>query len=314
MHAKPVYLVSALAALAVAIAMTAGRSPIEAPRSDAALKARIAELRAEVAGLRRGRRIPEPKGPASESREKPSVGLDRPVEASRGLPVPLRLEEIRDLLRSPSRAEQGLGLKALGSLEFRGEKLALLGELLEGGDAGMKSRALTLLKTLGGTDPVALAAAVLQKDGPSWLRSQAARVLGDLGDPTALLPLLEATGTNDLQVRAAAAASLDQLGLPAAQLDLIATLAEMLDHPDGRVREDAIDTLSTFTTPAVLSALAKALGDRSNSRIRESAAEALGQMRLTEAILPLEGALNDSDPGVRKAAQLALDAIRSAGK
>lgn len=308
---KSAQLASAVAVVAIATAV-AVRSPVEDPESRNALKAKIAELRAEIARLRVERGALDEQRPPEESREMPSAGPARPVEPSEARKAPHSLEEIRSLLRSRSRAQQGLGLKALGSLTLRDDPLPLLKEILEGSDAGMKSRALSLLKALGGAESAALAVGVLQKDGPSWLRSQAASVLGDLGDSAALSSLLDASRTGDLQVRAGAAAALNQFGQPAPLQELIATLAEMLDHPDGRMREDAVDLLSTFRTPAVFSTLAKALGDRTNSRIRESAADALGQTRLAEAIPYLEGALNDSEPGVRRAAQHALDTLRTA--
>jgi HEAT repeat protein len=219
---------------------------------------------------------------------------------------------IAALLRSRNPVERGGGLRGLGSLASRAEKIAILRETLDGADAGTKSRALSLLKTVGGADAVALAAGVLQGGGPSWLRSQAASVLGDLGDPAALGPLLDVSREEDLQVRAYAVAALDQLGHAAPLRETLTALAGLLDHPDGRKREDAVELLSTFRTPAVLPALAVALVDPTNSRIREAAADALGRTRRLEAVPYLEGALGDSEPGVREAARRALDAIREA--
>lgn len=311
MRSKSMHRASAIVVIVIAgaVAVAAGRSPAEHACPEAALKVKVSELRAEVARLRGGRGVPDVEQPPAGSGETPS---ERQVEVAEGGEAPLPLEAIPALLGSRSRAEQGLGLKAIGSLALREDKVALLREVLEGGDAAMKSRALPLLKTVGGAESVALAAGVLRKDGPSWLRAQAALALGELGDAAALAPLIDASRTGDLQVRAGAVAALDRLGQPAPLQELIGTLAEMLDHPDGRMREDAVGLLSTFRTPAVFSTLAKALGDRTNSRIREAAADALGQARLAEAIPFLEGALHDSEPGVRQAAQHALDAIRTA--
>jgi HEAT repeat protein len=311
---KSAHLAPAVAVIAIVGAMAAVRPSAEEPRSEAALKRTIAELRAEVARLRAGDSIPGVEPPPAGSGETPSPGSGRQITTLKRPDAPIPLEEIRALLRSRSRAEQGLGLKALESNALRADRLALLQDMMQGGNAGMNSRGLSLLKTIGGADATALAVGVLQKAGPSWLRCQAASVLGDLGDSAALSPLLDASRTDDFQVRAAAVAALDQVGHAAPLRELIATLADMLDHPDGRVREDAVELLSTFRTPAVLPTLAKALGDRTNSRIREAAANALGQTRLAEAIPCLEGALNDSEPVVRRAAQQALDALRASRK
>lgn len=304
-------LVVAAIAIALPLAMAAGRPSRESYRSEDALKAKIAELRSEVAMLRARSGDPDAKRPA-ESGNTASEGSD--LEATKVRVTPPAIDEIRALLRSPNRARQGLGLKALGSLSARDERLALLRETLEGADAGLKGRALSLLKTAGGAESVALAVGVLQKEGPSWLRSQAAGVLGELGDAAALPALLDASQSGDLQLRASAVAALDRLGQPAPLQDLIWTLAGLLDHPDGRKRQDAVDLLSAFRTPAVLPGLAKALGDPTDSRVREAAADALGHTRLPEAIPYLEGALQDSEHRVRQAARHALDTLRAEGK
>jgi HEAT repeat protein len=75
----------------------------------------------------------------------------------------------------------------------------------------------------------------------------------------------------------------------------------MLDHADGAKREDAVFLLSSLQTPSTLPALLKALGDRTNSRVREAAAEALGRSKLTQALPSLEAALQDPEPRVRDA-------------
>ncbi|HEX7897528.1 MAG TPA: HEAT repeat domain-containing protein [Planctomycetota bacterium] len=287
MRIQPLVLAPAIAAIAITVALAAGRSPAPRPGSGIPRKADVAE----------------PRAPDVES---PS---DRPPEAA-----PLPIKDIPALLKSRNPAERGRGLRALGSLASRAERIAALRETLNGADTGTKSRALSLLKAVGGADAVSLAAGVLRADGPSWLRAQAASVLGDLGDASALAPLLDVSRGEDLQVRAGAVAALDQLGHAAPLRELIGTLAEMLDHPDGRKREEAVDLLSTFRTPAVFPALAVALGDRTNSRIREAAADALGQSRRAEAAPYLEGALGDAEPGVREAARRGLDAIRDAAR
>jgi HEAT repeat protein len=157
----------------------------------------------------------------------------------------------------------------------------------------------------------ALAAGVLRKDGPSWLRAQAASVLGEIADPSALPVLLEVARTDDLDVRASAASSLDRLGHSAPLQDLIATLAEMLGHRDGGKREDAVSLLSSLQTPSTMPSLVRALGDPTNSRVREAAAEALGRSRLAPAIPALEAALDDPEPRVREAARQAIDTLRA---
>jgi HEAT repeat protein len=161
-----------------------------------------------------------------------------------------------------------------------------------------------------GPDAADVAIAVLQGDGPFWLRAQAASVLGEIADPSALPALLEASRSEDLDLRARAALSLDGFGHSGPLQELMIGLVEMLDHADGAKREDAVFLLSSLQTPSTLPALLKALGDRTNSRVREAAAEALGRSKLTQALPSLEAALQDPEPRVRDAARAAVDALR----
>ena len=90
------------------------------------------------------------------------------------------------------------------------------------------------------------------------------------------------------------------------------TLGGMLENPDGGVREDAIDLFTKIPLPGSLPYLVKALGDPSNSHLREDAADAMAAQRMTEALPYLERALQDPAANVRKAAERAIERIKSA--
>lgn len=272
---------SVLAAIAivVGIAVAATRPSPEDP----ALRAKIVRLQAEVARLRA-----VPPGPAEPAgRTAPSVPPAAQAQP-RGKP----------------------DLRSVASIADREEKLALLRDLMRGSDAGLKSRALSILRDLRGPEAAALAVGVLQKDGPSWLRAQAAGVLGEIADPTAMPALLEASRSEDWDIRAGAAAALDRFGHSGPLQELIAGLVGMLDHRDGGKREDAVFLLSSLRTPSALPGLVKALGDPTNSRIREAAADALGRSQFAAAIPYLETAAADPEPNVREAARLAIESLR----
>jgi HEAT repeat protein len=204
-----------------------------------------------------------------------------------------------------SRPELGL------ALPDRQDRLALLRDLLKGSDASVKSRALTALRGLRGADAAALAIGVLQGNGPSWLRAQAASVLGEIADPSAYPALLEASRADDLDLRACAASSLDRLGNSAPLQELIGALTLMLDDRDAGKREDAVFVLSSLQTSTTIPPLAKAIRDSTNSRVREAAADALGRSTFAEAVSVLETALDDPQPRVREAAREAIDAIKA---
>jgi HEAT repeat protein len=278
------------AAIAILIAVAANRRSSEDPE----LKARLAALQSEVARLRAARPGPE----ASAAPESPVPPT--PTPQPQAPPANAR-----------SRNESRRRLQAAGSVVDREEKMTLLRDLLGGSDASLNSRALAMLREFRGPDAAALAAGVLRKEGPSWLRAQAASVLGEMAEPSALPALLEAAQAEDLDVRASAASSLDRLGHSAPLHDLIGLLSGMLEHHDRGKREDAVFLLSSLQSPSALPPLVRALGDATNSRVREAAAEALGRSKFDQAIPPLEAALDDPEPQVRDAARRAIDALRA---
>lgn len=296
------------AAIAIAIAVSVIRRSQDGPGSQAASRLQIASRRSEVPALRSTPSPPEGERGA-EAVATAAFETMRPDLAPERLP---EIDRIQALLRSRNRADQGRGLKALESIADSGEKLAVLRGGMEALDPRLKSRALLLLKGLRGSEAAALAARVLQGDGPSWLRSQAAYALGDIGDAGTLPALWDASRTDDLDVRAGVASALDRFGQSGPMQELILDLAALLDHADGARREDAVLLMATIQTPAVIPALSKALNDPTNSRIREAAADALGRTARTEALPYLEAALQDPEARVRQAAQHALETIRAA--
>jgi HEAT repeat protein len=108
-----------------------------------------------------------------------------------------------------------------------------------------------------------------------WL---AASKLGDLGDRTAVAPLLRA---------------LERDGAPP-------------------VREQAARSLGLLGDPAALEPLIAALGDR-GAHVREEAAGALGQLGDPRAHEHLKGALRDKHVAVRRAAAAALNRLDQPG-
>jgi HEAT repeat protein len=291
MRSRPLAVASCLAVLAIAVAGTAigRRADSDVPRR------RVPRTAAE--------RPADPPEETEPSFGRPSDPAERRETGG---------ERVRALLRGRRREDRALALRSLESLPDRAEKMALLGEALEGADDRTKSRVLSILRSLGGSDSAALALEIFRAEGPPWLRAYAASVLGELGDPAALPDLLDASRGGDLQIRTGAAAALDRLGQPAPLWEVIASLALMLDHPDGAKREDAVDLLSGLRTPEAIAPLAKALADPTNSRVRAAAADALGQTRLAAAIPSLEAALGDPEPSVRRAAARALETLGSA--
>jgi HEAT repeat protein len=284
MTSRGIRYVSAVAAIAIVVLIAV--AAIRPSPPDPALQSKIDRLQAEVTRLRADRTSPTGPGSPSATAAAPSAP-------------------------SAEKAAKNSGhLRTLASIPDRPQKLALLRDLLRSSDAGLKSRALSMLRDFHDPEAAALVLPVLQDSGPSWLRAQAASVLGEIADPSAVPALLEASRSDDWDIRAGAASALDRFGHSGPLQQLVTGLVELLDHPDGGRREDAVFLLSSLQTPSTLPGLVKALSDPTNHRIREAAADALGRSRLASAIPYLETATGDPEPNVREAARLALESLR----
>jgi HEAT repeat protein len=138
----------------------------------------------------------------------------------------------------------------------------------------------------------------------SWyVRGQAARALGRLGDRSAASVLVSLLQDESWFVRVSALEAIATLG---ATYD-VAELRDAMASPDGYVRARATATSPVAGNGAVES-LIKALGD-GDQLVRRAAAKALGELKATSAVDPLIELLKDEDPGVRRASAVALGRI-----
>ena len=290
------------AALAAGVSLASRRTPAEpAPpaegKTTAALRARVAELEAELAE----RRTPGTERPAAPRIADPAP--DAPAAA-------LSTEQLRVLLKG-NRDDQARAIKEIEAMTDRSQKLALLREMLNSGNRSQASQAISMLKKMGGPEAVAMLLDVLSKDGPSGPRTRAALALGEMGDASVIPGLQEAWRTGDLPLRTAAAIGLDRFGQHDPVQASLRTFAGMLEAVDGGIRVDAVDLMTDMLVPGSESLLVKALTDSSNSHLREDAADALGAHRMADALPYLEKALQDPAANVREAAQRAINRIKA---
>lgn len=130
------------------------------------------------------------------------------------------------------------------------------------------------------------------------VRRNAARALGQIGDPRAVEPLSAALKDKEHDVVRAAVGALGQIG-PCAVRSLIAALK----HERQWVREAAVKQLAEIGTPATKQ-LFSALKSK-EIRVRAGAARALGEIGDPGAVEPLVASLED----LRSAAFSALDRL-----
>ena len=133
-------------------------------------------------------------------------------------------------------------------------------------------------------------------------RVYAAAILGEIGDPTAVEPLIRALKSPDGDLRCQATGAIAKFGDGAVE-----PLAAVLADPDPEVRIVAAGVLGDTGDPAAVEPLIGVLRDRSPD-VRGAAAGAL--MRMGDAAVePLVAATKDADKNVRLYAAGALKYI-----
>ncbi len=142
------------------------------------------------------------------------------------------------------------------------------------------------------------------KDGDDGVRTGAAVALRAFNDTRAVEALINALNDEDEDVRAYAAASLGVTD----DLRAVEPLIALLNDEKGSLLSKlyAASSLGKIGDPRAVELLIAALKDESWG-MRSNAAEALGQIGDPHALGPLTTLLNDEDGNVRKSVILALD-------
>ena len=147
---------------------------------------------------------------------------------------------------------------------------------------------------------------VLRKRDPG-IQYEAAEALGDIGDPAAVGPLMEAlTGDQYSGVRWKAAEALGKIGTPA-----VPALLGVLGHPDEDIRWKAAVTLGEIGDERAIGPLVQLLSDRDRF-VRSRAAYALGLIG-PPALGALSSTLIDGDVETRRGTATALGMIADPG-
>jgi HEAT repeat protein len=142
------------------------------------------------------------------------------------------------------------------------------------------------------------------KDNDDEVRKTAAEILGDIEDPRAVVPLIQALGDRNLySVSYNASLALSKIGKPA-----IDELCVAIKDSNADVRWRAVQTLGNIGDVRALEPLIISLKDEDKT-VREWAAEALGKIKDIRSVEPLIHSLSDKNNEVRKNAAEALGNI-----
>ncbi len=184
-------------------------------------------------------------------------------------------------------------------------------------------------------ESVAALTGVLADDSEKDVRMTAAQSLGELGDESAVRPLLDALNDTDVSVRESAALALANFeGRDVAEalmillkentisvqiaatealgqigsVEAVAPISELLVSKEAKVREVATIALGRINDPASVTPLINSLRDP-EERVRWYAADSLGSIGSSEAVEPLIELLSKDSPRVRESAAAALGQI-----
>ena len=225
------------------------------------------------------------------------------------------------------RAQSACDAARRGDVEAIPALIAMLGDdsqtqLIRCWDTGRWSPALQTFKQPSPGEQAALALASFgrvafiplsnQLDGQNaTVRRNAAWAIGELtnmrpGERSAAVPqLITLLGDSDEWVRMAAARALGELRDARALSKLVATLSD----DNWRVRELVVWALSEMKDDRAVTALCNVLLSDTRVEVRRGAAEALGEIRSSEALPSLRQALNDSESRVSGKAAWAISEI-----
>lgn len=222
-------------------------------------------------------------------------------------------------LQSSARAALvvSLALAAFGCDDDSSERRAAIYALGEGNDPAGEA---SIREYLTDTDPdvraTALNALVIRRtddagrvardaltDSHGFVRSMAAKLLGDLGDPTVVDALVERTLSDpEALVRRRSAEALGRIGSEQA----LEGLRVALSDPNREVRLAVVKAIGKIDPAGANAELARLLLDDSVWQIRVEAARVLGSTGDPEMTAVLERAGEDDNEFVRTAARHAL--------
>jgi HEAT repeat protein len=138
------------------------------------------------------------------------------------------------------------------------------------------------------------------KDEPLRTRSEAARALGEIGDPAAIPALVAALQDCTLDVPYAAQKALAKFGKAAVE-----PLVAALKHEDYKVRISAAEALAQLENPLAVEPLIAALQD-SHKEVRRAAINGLAKSGDPRAVEPVAALLRDPEALVRGVAAIQL--------
>jgi HEAT repeat protein len=205
-------------------------------------------------------------------------------------------------------------VEALGELPAAEAGDALLAALRDPEEEVRQAAAVALGRRKEARAVEPLRQALDEASNPPWLRGEAARALGQIGDAAALPSLVRGLEGADAFVRKCCAQALGALGDAQAlgalgDAQAVAPLVAALPGAEKEVREAVASALGRLKARQALPQLLELLQD-AEEPVREAAAEAVAAVGDAEAVEPLAQVLRQ---GAAPARQLAADLLGKLG-
>ena len=214
----------------------------------------------------------------------------------------ITVQSMSDRLASGSLSDRVYAADVLGRLGDHESVPALANALVSAKEPTLKIKAAESLGILGDRRGENALVQASQSENVE-VKTAAVTALGRMGDLSVTDTLFEATRDNQESVREAALRSLDVLGIS------VEKLASDAGSPVWQTRVTAIATLGRLRDPKGVPVVIAALKDK-DERVRAESAKTLAVLKDPAAIDPLIAELNDSDPEVRFEAAAALGVYR----
>jgi len=148
----------------------------------------------------------------------------------------------------------------------------------------------------------------LLRDHAFLVRRTAVRALGQVGDPLAVPPMLDAV-TADPRLTRDVLAAVDRIGegaAPALRRELLRSVSDPLDNRRAALAAVGLGELGDVSAVPLLTV---ALEDRDQPGLAVASAQALGVLGAGEAVEPLLRAMREPDPELRVAAATAIGRV-----
>jgi bilin biosynthesis protein len=216
---------------------------------------------------------------------------------------------VQALLQDPNVTIRRAAAKSLALIEDPASVQPLLQAFLTDEDTVVHGSSVGALARIGNVAVPALLEIIADSDRSETTKGHAAWALAFIGNE-AVEYLYPALNSESIDVRCAVVSAISHVAQEKGDLQACQVLVDALTDPAALIRNEAAVALSQVNYPPAIPHLIQATRDE-DVDVRKAAVSSLGRVGDTEAIAPLQAALQDPAEVVRVLAKLALQQIEN---